>query len=87
MNHPRHRVKQAAECAVGPDKPTGNGKLMNTRQAMDSYGSEACIRLRHHPLVPSQYRGSGPWARGKRGNGLVVGRSGKPILGFSLKLF
>ena len=24
---------------------------MNTRQAMDSYGSEACIRLRHHPLL------------------------------------
>ena len=81
------RVKQAVECVAGPEKPTGNGKRVNTRQAMDSYGSRAYTRLKHHLLVPSQYRGGGPWVRGKRGYGLAVGRSGKPILGFPLKLF
>ena len=54
---------------------------------MDSYGSGARTRLRHHPLVPSQYKGGGPWVRGKRGFGLAVKRRGKPILGFLLKLF
>ena len=29
----------------------------------------------------------GPWVRSKKGYGLVVGRKGKPILGFPLKLF
>ena len=81
------RVKQAEERVVGLDKPTGNGKHMNTRQEMDLYRSRARIRLRHHPLVPSQYKGGGPWVRGKRGYGLAVGRSRKPILGFSLKFF
>ena len=54
---------------------------------MDSYGSGAHTRLRHHPLVPNQYRGGGPLVRGKSGYGLAVGRRGKPILGFLLKLF
>ena len=49
--------------------------------------SGAHTRLKHHPLVPSQYRGGGPWVRGKRENDLVVERRGKPILGFPLKLF
>ena len=54
---------------------------------MDSYGSGARTRLKHYQFVPSQYRGSGPWIRGKRRYGLVVERRGKPILGFPLKLF
>ena len=54
---------------------------------MDSYGNGARTRFKHHPLVPSQYRGGGPWVRGKRGYGLVVGRRGKSILRFPLKLF
>ena len=54
---------------------------------MDSYGSGARTRLRHHPLVPSQYRGGGPWVRGKRGYGLAVGRREKSILGFPFRLF
>ena len=54
---------------------------------MDSYGSEAHTRLMHHLLVPNQYRGSEPWVRGKKGYGLAVERRGKPVLGFSLKLF
>ena len=54
---------------------------------MNLYGSEACTRPRHHPLVPNQYRGSGLWVRGKRGYGLVVGRREKSIMGFPLKLF
>ena len=54
---------------------------------MDSYGSGARTRLRHHPLVPSQYKAGGQRVRGKRGYGLVVGRRGKPILEFPLKLF
>ena len=81
------RVKQATEHATGLDKPVDNGKRMNTKQVMDSYGSGAHTRLKHHPFVPSQYRRGGPWVRGKRGYGLAVGRSGKPILGFPLKLF
>ena len=86
MTHPRHKeLKRAAECAVGPNKPASNGKRMNTRQAMDSYGSRASTRLRHHPLTPNQYRGGEPWVRGKRRYGLVMGRKGKP--GFPLKLF
>ena len=43
--------------------------------------------FRHYALVPSQYRCSGPWVRGKRGYGLVVGRREKFIMGFPLKLF
>ena len=57
-----------------PDKPTGNGKRMNGRQTMDSHGNEARTRLRHHPLVPSQYMHNAPWAKDKRGYGLMVGR-------------
>ena len=60
---------------------------MNNRQVMDSHESGAHIRLRHHLLVPSQYRYGGPWVRGKREYGLAVGRRGKSILGFLLKLF
>ena len=54
---------------------------------MDSHGNGARTRLRHHPLVPSQYRHGGPWARGKRWYGLVVGRREKSILGLPLKIF
>ena len=87
MTHSCHKeLKRVAECAARPDKPTGNDKCMNTRQAMDSYGSGAHTRLRHHPLVLSQYRGGGPWVRGKKGYGLVVGRSEKSILEFLFKL-
>ena len=67
-----------------PDKPLGHGKCMNNRQALDSHGSGARTRLRHHPLVPSQYRSGGPWVKGKKGYGLAVGRKGKSILRFSL---
>ena len=35
------RVKQAPECAAESNKPVGNGKRMNDRKAMDSYGSGA----------------------------------------------
>ena len=60
---------------------------MNNRQAIDTHGSGARIRLRHHQFVTSQYRSGGPWVRGKRGYGLAVGRRGELILGFPLKLF
>ena len=60
---------------------------MNSRQAMDLHGSGACTRLKNHPLVPNQYKNSGPWVKGKRGYSLAVRRIGKSILGFSLKLF
>ena len=73
------RVKQAIEHIVGLDKPAGNGKLGNTRQVMDSYGSKARIRPRHHPLIPNQYEGGEPWVRSKRGYSLVVERIKKPI--------
>ena len=54
---------------------------------MDSYGSRAHTRLRHHPLVPSQYKHGRTWVRDKRGYDLVVGKKGKSIMGFLLKLF
>ena len=60
---------------------------MNSRQAMDTHGSGAHTRLKHHQPVPSQYRSDGPWIKGKRGYGLEVGRREEPILGFPLKLF
>ena len=41
MTHPCHRVKQALERAAEPDKPIGNGKRMNAKTTMDSYGSGA----------------------------------------------
>ena len=82
-----HATKGQERVAKHAGKPSGYGKHMNSRQAMDTHGSGACTMLRHHPLVPSQYRSGGLWVRCKRGYGLVVGRRGKPILGFPLKLF
>ena len=70
-----------------PNKSPSHGKRMNGEQVMDSYGSRARTRLRHHPLVPNQYRSSGPWVKSKRGCDLRVGRRRKSIMGFSLKLF
>ena len=35
------RVKQAAKRTIELDKPAGNGKRMNARTTMDSYGSGA----------------------------------------------
>ena len=81
------RVKQALERIAELNKFVGNGNRMNAKKAMDSYGSGAHIRLKHHLLVPSQYKGGWPWVRGKRGCGLAVGKRGEPILEFSLKLF
>ena len=81
------RVKQATEHATRLDKPVDNGKRVNTKQVMDSYRSGAYTRLRHHPFVPSQYRGGRPWVRGKKGYGLAMGRRGKPTLRCLLKVF
>ena len=80
-------VKRAAKHVARPDKLVGNGKHVNTRQAMDSYGSGARIRLSHYPHVPSQYRGDGLWVKDKRGYGLTVGKRRKLILGFQPKSF
>ena len=54
---------------------------------MDSHGNGARTRLRHYPLVPSQYRCDGPWVIGKKGYGLAVRRRRKSIMGFLLNLF
>ena len=50
---------RVVECA---DEPSGHGKCMNNRLAMDAHGSGggARTRLKHHPLVPSQYKNGGP---------------------------
>ena len=54
---------------------------------MDSHESEARARLRHHPLVPNQYRGDGLLVRNKKGYGLAMGkREKKSIMGFPLNL-
>ena len=64
-----------------PNKPSGHDKCMNNRQDIDSHGSGACTRLRHHLHVPSQYKRCGPWVRGKRGYGLAVGGKGEVYSG------
>ena len=60
---------------------------MNDKQALNSHGNGACIRLKHHPLIPNHYRRGRPWVRGKKGYSLTVGRREKSILGFLLELF
>ena len=82
--HATRGQERAAECA---NEPSGHDKHMNSRQAMDTHGSGTHTILRHHQLVPSQYRSDGPWVRGKRRYGLAMGRKGELILGFPLKLF
>ena len=82
--HTTRGQRWVAECA---DELSGHGKCMNNRQAMDTHGSQACTRFRHHQVIPSQYRNDGSWVRGKRGYGLAVRRREKPILEFPLKLF
>ena len=64
-----------------PDKSPSYGKRMNGEQVVDSHGSRARTRLRHHPLVPNQYRHGGPWVKGKKGYGLAVGRRGEVYSG------
>ena len=81
------RVKKTTEQAAGPDKPTGNGKRINARKAMDSHGSGARTRFKHHLLVPNQYMGDGPWVKGKRGCGLAMGRRRSLFCGFRLSSF
>ena len=61
--HATRAQERVAECA---NEPSGYGKRMNSKQAMDTYGSGARIRLRHHKLIPSQYKSGGSWVRGKR---------------------
>ena len=88
MTHPCHKgLKMSSRTHNKTRQTLDNGKRVNSRQAMNSHESRARIRLRHYPLVPSQYRRSGPWVRGKRGYGLAVGRRKKSILGFPLKFF
>ena len=54
---------------------------MSSRQAMDTHGSGARTRLRHHQLVPSQYKNGGLWVKGKRGYGSAVKRKGRAYSG------
>ena len=82
--HATRGQEWVAKCA---NKPLGHGKRMNNKQAMDTYGSGACTRLRHHQLVPNQYRRGGSWVRDKKMYGLEVGRREKPILGSRLNSF
>ena len=74
------------KCLTGMTYYPKKGK-MNSKQAMDIHGSGVRTRLRHHQLVPRQYRIGGSQVRSKKGYGLAVGRREKPILGFPLKLF
>ena len=88
MTHPCHKGLKISSRTCSKTRQTpDNGKRMNSRQAMNSHVSGVHTRLRHYPLVPSQFKHGGPCVRGKRGYGLAVGRSGKSILGFPLKLF
>ena len=83
MIHPCHKESNA----VGLDKPVGNNKHMNAKKAMDSYGNGERTRLKHNLFVPNKYRGGGPWVRGKKGCGLVVGRRGSLFWGSHLSSF
>ena len=60
-----------AECT---DEPLDHGKRMSSEQAWDVHKSGARARPRYHQPVPNQYRSGGLWVRGKRGDGLAVGR-------------
>ena len=82
-----HATRGQERVAERADKPSGHGKCMYNKQAMDTHGSGARIRFRLHQLVPSQYKSGRSWVKRKRGGVLAVGRKGKPILGFPLKLF
>ena len=77
-----HVTKGQEQVAEHVDKPSGHGKRINSKQAIDRHGSGACTRLRHHPLVPSQYSSGGSWVRDKRGYGLAVGRNRVPTQAF-----
>ena len=48
-----HAIRGQEQIAERANKPSAHGKCMNIRQAMDTQGSGARIRLKHHPLVPS----------------------------------
>ena len=80
---PVHTTRGQERVTERADKPSSHGKRMNNRQAMDTHGSGARTRLRHHPLIPNQYRSGGSRVRGKRGYGLEVGRKGKAYSGVS----
>ena len=82
--HATRGPERVAKCV---DKPSGHSKCMNSRQAMDTHGSGAHTRLKHHQPVPSQYRNGRPWVKDKKGYSLAVERKGEPILEFPLKLF
>ena len=76
-----HTTRGQERVAERADKPLGHGKHMNNKQAMDTHGSGARTRLRHHPLISNQYKSGGLRVRGKRGYGLEVGRKGKAYSG------
>ena len=78
-----HATRCQEQVAEHADKPSGLGKCMTSKKAIDTHGSGARTRLRHHPLVPNQYRSGRLWVRGKRGYGLAVGRKGKAYSGIS----
>ena len=84
---PIHATKGQEQAVKCTDKPSGHNMRISSRQATDTHGSGAHIRLKHHQLVPSQYRNGGSWVRGKRKYGSTMKRRGEPILGFPLKLF
>ena len=84
------RVKQAPEHAAESDKPVSNGKRMNTRNAMDSYGSRARTQgsgtTYLYPANTGEV-GHRSEVRGKRGCGLAVGRKGSLFWGSRLSSF
>ena len=61
----------AARCA---NKSLDHGGRVSSRQISDIHRSEARARLRHHQLVPNQYRRWLGHGSEVRGHGLTVGR-------------
>ena len=79
-----HTTRGQERVAKRADKPLGHGKRMNSRQAMNTHGSGACTRLRHHPLISNQYRSGGLRVKGY---GLEVERKGKAYFGVPAQAF
>ena len=69
-----HAIRGQGWVTECTDESPNHGKRLSMGQAFDVHGSGACARPKQYQPVPSQYRGSGSWVKGKRGYGLAVGR-------------
>ena len=78
--HPHHKRLRMSSRTCSKDQTSPQAMANSwTRQARDLHESRARTRLRHYPFIFSQYRGSGPWVKDKRGYSLTIGRRGETL--------